>query len=84
MPRYGKTAGRGYGTRYRQVRAAILAGNPKCYWCGGKHGPAVTADHEPPIAMVGRPHLNLVPACRHCNFGRGNSSRGATSSSRDW
>jgi hypothetical protein len=56
-----------YGAKYRRARAVLLAGNPPCHWCGA---PATTADHDPPVAVVGRPHLRLVPACRKCNFGR--------------
>ena len=61
---------RGYGAAYKRARAAILAGNPTCHWCPA---PAVTADHEPPISVVGKAHLHLVPACAKCNFGRRSS-----------
>jgi hypothetical protein len=56
-----------YGRRYREARARLLAGNPPCWWCGK---PATTADHVPSIKEAGRPHLNLVPACAPCNYGR--------------
>lgn len=55
-----------YGTAYRKARTALLASNPRCHWCGE---PATTADHEPPIEVAGL-HMNLVPACAPCNFGR--------------
>lgn len=60
-----------YGPEYRRRRAEILADDPPCFWCGA---PATTADHEPPVSVAG-PHLNLVPACRKCNSGRGNRDR---------
>lgn len=82
MPRRGTRTERGYGLAYQKARAYLLMGNPSCYWCGA---PATTADHEPPLAEVGRPHLNLVPACKKCNFGRGNSKRFRhVGPSRDW
>lgn len=63
MPAKGSTTQRGYGYAYQQARKRLLADNPKCAWCGN---PATTADHDPPLAEVGHPHLNLVPACRSC------------------
>ncbi len=63
----GDTTRRGYGWAYQRRRAEILASNPLCHWGCGR--PATTADHEPPIEVVG-PHLNLVPACEKCNIGR--------------
>ena len=63
-----KTTLRGYGWAYQRRRAEILASKPLCHWGCGR--PATTADHEPPISVVGHPHLNLVPACRPCNFSR--------------
>jgi len=74
-----------YGRRYRKVRAMLLAGSPPCHWCGA---PATTADHEPPLELVGRPHFQLVPACAKCNFGRGNDvgrfAKRQVGPSRDW
>jgi hypothetical protein len=77
-------AGEVYGTAYRRARRALLASGPMCHWC--QERPATTADHVPPVALVG-PHLHLVPACRKCNYGR----RGQTgrkppppSPSREW
>lgn len=63
----GRTSQRGYGHAYQRARAALLAGSPKCHWCPA---PATTADHEPPIEVAGGPHLQLVPACQKCNYGR--------------
>lgn len=88
MPKRGRTAERGYGSKYRRARAAILgpAGNgvlpfdPPCHWCGAT---ATTGDHEPPLEDVGYPHLNLVPACGPCNFGRKRTQRHSTPS-RSW
>lgn len=72
-----------YGPAYRRARKLLLASNPPCYWCGGV---ATTADHEPPVSEVGRPHLNLVPACVSCNSGRQHRVRKpfAVPPSRDW
>lgn len=67
MPSSGRTAARGYGNSYRRARALLLAGRPKCHWCGAE---ATTADHYPPIEVVGHPHLSILPACKPCNFGR--------------
>lgn len=72
MPKPGRTAARGYGNAYRRARAQLLAGNPVCHWGCGRR--ATTADHEPPIEVVGYPHLSLVPACGPCNFGRRGSN----------
>ncbi len=74
---------RGYGRAYRQARAALLASNPRCHWCPE---PATTADHEPPLAMVGYNHLNLVPACETCNKGRrgGTTPTHSSEPSREW
>ncbi len=63
----GSTTDRGYGWAYQQARDALLASNPKCHWCPA---PATTADHEPPIHVVGHAHLNLVPSCGPCNYSR--------------
>lgn len=72
-----------YGTTYRKLRERLLASNPVCAWCGVN--PATTADHDPPIAEVGRIHYNLVPACARCNFGRVNKERAArVAPSRSW
>lgn len=79
MPRNLSTSSRGYGSAYQRARKAILgpAGNgslpfdPPCHWRHpGCAGIAVTADHEPPMEVTGVPHLNLVPACKPCNYGR--------------
>lgn len=57
----------------------LLEGCPPCHWCAlkGIVTPATTADHEPPLEVVGHPHYNLVPACAPCNYGRGNDARQA-------
>jgi len=85
MDRKQSSTRRGYGRPYQRARAAILEGNPPCHWCGD---PATTADHEPPLAETGTPHLNLVPACRKCNYGRGHRRIAATANaaepSRSW
>lgn len=66
------TTERGYGWQYQQARERLLRNNPRCHWCGA---PATTADHVPPMAVAG-PHLNLVPACGPCNYGRRNGFGG--------
>ena len=66
MPKPGTRQARGYGEPYQRKRRALLASNPPCCWCGA---PATTADHYPPQEIVG-PHLNLLPACGPCNFGK--------------
>lgn len=67
MSKMARALGPVYGKAYKAARKTLLASNPPCHWCGA---PATTADHEPPIAVVGRPHLQLVPACAKCNYGR--------------
>lgn len=83
MPKPGTRQVRGYGPAYQRARAALLAGNPRCHWCGAA---ATTADHEPPLEVVGHPHLSLVPACGPCNFGRRRRSTpsGIVNSSGRW
>lgn len=81
---------RGYTAAYRRARAAILgpAGHgllpydPACRWRGPRcTGVATTADHDPPMELVGH-HLNLVPACGPCNYGR--RHRVPPAPSRQW
>lgn len=76
------TTERGYGWRYQKARRALLASNPMCHWCKVK--PATTADHEPPMHVVGGPHLMLVPSCGPCNYGRRQKVRTSAPPSRDW
>ena len=62
----GNTTARGYGYRYQQARARLLANSPVCHWCDA---PATTADHYPPLST--RPaNPVLLPACQRCNSGR--------------
>ena len=82
MPRPGNSTHRGYGAAYRRARATLLAGNPLCHWCRTR--PATTADHEPPIHVVGHPHLQLVPAFAKCNFGRQPERGRSAAPSRAW
>jgi hypothetical protein len=66
-PDRGSSTARGYGHRYRQRRAELLADNPPCHWCGAV---ATEADHVPPLATAATPDEwqgVLVPACRRCN-----------------
>jgi hypothetical protein len=83
MPRSRTSStARGYGRAYQRRRAELLAGGATCHWCGA---PATTADHEPPIQTAG-PHLDLVPACDHCNFSRRGAPPAGSrpSPSREW
>ncbi len=82
MPRLGSSTRRGYGVAYRRARAALLAGNPLCHWCRAQ--PATTADHDPPMAVTGHPHLRLVPACEKCNYGRRPNRARTAEPSREW
>jgi hypothetical protein len=85
VPRPGSKKQRGYGIAYEHARAALLANHPPCHWCAlrGKTVRATTADHVPSIKEAGGPHLNLVPACGPCNFGRSNS-KAPPAPSRVW
>jgi hypothetical protein len=67
LPRSGrsKRSAKAYGRAYQRARAALLADNPTCHWCGA---PADTADHLVPVSV--QASLELVPACRACNFRR--------------
>lgn len=50
---------------YHRNRAALLANDPPCVYCGQ---PATQADHIVPVALGGTHHAaNLAPACAHCN-----------------
>lgn len=91
MPRNVSSNRRGYGSGYQRARRAILgpAGNgdlptdPACHWGCGRT--ATTADHDPPLEVVGYHHLNLVPACGPCNFGHANrTAKTYPGASRQW
>ena len=86
--RRGTRTERGYGTEYKRRRAALLADNPDCHWCGQ---PATTADHWPPLAYLREAGLDddagmLVPACAHCNYSHVGTRRlnGQQPPSRNW
>lgn len=64
---------------YQRARATLRAQRiPTCYRCGRlirydlawPHPLAFSADHEPPVALVGD-HLNLVPAHARCQSRQG-------------
>ncbi|MGD0407760.1 MAG: HNH endonuclease [Candidatus Limnocylindrales bacterium] len=59
-------AQRGHGAEFQRRRRELL-GQP-CHWCGR---PADTADYLVPWSRGGTLD-DLVPACKHCNYGRGN------------
>ena len=82
MPRPGSSTHRGYGAAYQRARQALLADSPACHWCG-RPG-ADTADHLPSLVEAGRPHLQLVPSCGPCNFGRRPERRRSAPPSREW
>ena len=52
---------------YKRKRAALLADNPTCHWCGNE---ATTADHLVELDRGGS-HDEMVPACLPCNSRRG-------------
>ena len=72
---------------YQKARAAVLAANPWCVYCGD---PADTADHVPPLASMpdGYWQGELVAACRSCNCRKGaeygNERRRRPKASRNW
>ena len=57
---------RGYGQRWRRLRAAILAREPLCRTCGR---PADEVDHIVPLAQGGAAYdeANLQPICIECH-----------------
>lgn len=71
----------GYGSRYRRLRAAVLASSPLCGCPGCRacglvrcHRQATTVDHVPPLATAPDPESwegVLVPCCLPCNLSRG-------------
>lgn len=58
-----------YGRQYQKQRAALLADEPPCVWCGEL---ADTADHYPPLSAFpeGEWEGELLPSCRKCNYGK--------------
>jgi 5-methylcytosine-specific restriction protein A len=69
----GSSAQRGYGYRWRKLRAAILAGEPLCRLCAerGLTVPATDVDHIVPKAP-GEPGQcvtaeELMPLCHACH-----------------
>lgn len=65
----------GSTSRWRKLRAELLAGHPYCCVCGE---PANTVDHIIPLSLGGERYefTNLRPMCRHHNYSRGNETRG--------
>ena len=57
-------------TRWRRLRAQILAREPTCRAC--KHSPATTVDHIVPIRQGGPPYdpTNLQPLCKVCHLAK--------------
>jgi 5-methylcytosine-specific restriction endonuclease McrA len=64
------TTQQGLGHTWQKLRPRLLAGNPRCHWCGNR---ATTLDHLKPRALGGPRYdpRNLVPACARCNSRRG-------------
>ena len=61
---------RGYGHRWDQLRAAILAREPLCRSCGEQHRvrAATTVDHITPKSRGGSDDpKNLQPLCDECH-----------------
>jgi len=71
--RRGSAARRGYGRRWRALRAAVLAAAPLCARCAarGLLRPADVGHHRIPIASARDPMLldsaNIEPLCRACH-----------------
>lgn len=58
-------ARRGYGGKWRVIRAAFLKAHPRCEACGA---PASEADHRTPLAAGGtHAWVNLRPLCKPCH-----------------
>lgn len=88
--RRGSAASRGYGPRWRRVRAAYLRSHPVCVMCGAQ---AVVVDHIVPHRGDMRlfwNHDNWQPLCKACHSrktaetdgGFGNSGGGRVESLR--
>ncbi len=79
MPR----AGSPYGHHHVRARAALLADNPPCAYCGDV---ATVADHQPPVSM--HEHLEgsgccvYVPSCGRCSSMQGGMLAGGRSGVR--
>jgi len=57
---------RGYGHRWRKLRALVLAEEPTCRYC--RHAPSTTVDHVIPKAKAGTDErANLAGACNRCH-----------------
>jgi len=56
--------------QYRRARAALLAAQPWCSYCGSTTD--LTADHLVPRSLGGRLEHGITVACRTCNSSRGN------------
>ena len=60
------TAERGYGPAWRQLRAQVLAEEPRCQLCGAS---ATDVDHITPKARGGGDERsNLRALCRRCHM----------------
>lgn len=58
-------AKRGYGRKWRMIRAAFLKAHPRCEACGAG---ASEADHRTPLAAGGsNAWANLRPLCKPCH-----------------
>jgi 5-methylcytosine-specific restriction protein A len=59
------TAQRGYGAKWRVLRAGFLRRSPKCEQCGAR---ATEVDHMTPLAKGGtNHHRNLRALCKACH-----------------
>lgn len=60
----------GSSSRWRRIRAVVLAEEPTCRWCGV--AASTTADHIVPRAHGGDDRReNLCGSCAPCNLARG-------------
>ncbi|MFJ9433680.1 HNH endonuclease [Streptomyces sp. NPDC101490] len=71
----------GSTAQWRRTRAAVLAEEPWCRWCGG---PAAEVDHIIPRRFGGDDRReNLAASCQPCNLAREQGHYNAPPS-RDW
>jgi 5-methylcytosine-specific restriction enzyme A len=66
----GNSAARGYGRRWRELRAAVLAEQPLCASCagGGRVEAATEVDHVVPRSRGGGDEWsNLQALCKRCH-----------------
>lgn len=75
--------GRAGSTRaWRTIRAAVLAEEPTCRWCGRA---SACVDHIVPRVKGGDDsRVNLAGSCAACNLARGGRGPAVAAPSRRW